>query len=139
MDLQTDNGAPCASLHGLATTIRALVQPSPLLPELQNLVTLLSHVEVIRSTFLGQLEEMLRLDEMVTTGQASLIHEDNDDNIEPVALTDEEHIYISAILRRKGKMRRVYRDIINGFSLLVSSVAFKSYCSLLNVCFQGHI
>lgn len=117
--LKPDADSP--PLHVVAYTIRAAVQPTPLVAEIQPVLTLLAQVESIRAVFLEQLVEMQGLDKAIVA-QSLREHRSskgNADEIEPIALSDDEDARLSLILKRKNKMRKAYREVVNGLSLLV--------------------
>lgn len=90
--------------------MRANIQPTVVLSQIPATLRLLAHVECIRQRFAKQLDGILDADRKLR----------NEGDPLAAPLTSDERIEIKQLKSNVGKkLRRTYRDIVNGFSLYV--------------------
>ncbi|EKM53486.1 uncharacterized protein PHACADRAFT_211180 [Phanerochaete carnosa HHB-10118-sp] len=98
----------CPPLHVLAYAVRRNICPTILLDHIPDTLQLLAHVECIRQRFAGRLDEILEADRSLRSKPDPM----------SIPLSGDERIEIKQMRSSIGKkMRRTFREIVNGFSL----------------------
>lgn len=106
----TPSDADCPPLHVLAYVVRASILPTVVLGQMPRTLTQLAQIEHIRRLFAQRLDEILEADKK--------LRHDPDPMVMP--LRSDWRIELKQMRNSVGRrLRRTFREIVNGFSLYV--------------------